>query len=687
MRLILRLFSSGKLEVFLSSVHSARIPVQGLPFNVSWGESVFTGPTPSNLYLASIPENRNLTEYYNAVDCSLMIGIFASMLHERRIIVTSSRLSRLSACVQAANTLIYPMFWQHIFIPVLPQHLMDYLSAPMPFLIGVPQPLLARAKMTELGDVVILYADSHSMESPYNDVENIPGDVIHNLKKSLAPGKDLLGDAVAKAFLQALVHLIGGYREALKYRQGEKVSFSDEEFIKSRSSSLQPFLEQMLQLQIFRQFIDERLELLNSGKGFSDQFELECVAFSEERSSRKYKPSATINNVKREGAAFAKAVKEKANPAMKQAVKTVKDGSKIAKSKAKASYKDMKSRMKDDKEEIKNEPGSTHSAPSSPTLRRVSNISSPQTSFLTRNNTDLNFGRVLKYEKFDPPDRKDLSPEFEEIPKLEYVDLMSSLDEVINRNKSETYSRLQGDSLASSSSSSSLQTNNLNRNVENNVRDAVGDLITLADSDPVVFDPLLENQRLDFPQNPHRKLERTSQVNGGVRRYSQGKYENHVPAGGAQQREFQQFLGTMTEESGQGSQARCSDDLLSEYGINFNSMSVARGVLHNSRPQTVLAGPPPVPPRSVNTSFLHTTANPFLQNQNQYNIITSSPLPLNNRISSSLAPQTTDILADLDPLRTGPSQGQHLPETGQASSHLAAPVVPPRTKKQWTTFE
>ena len=143
------------------------------------------------------------------------------------------------------------MFWQHIFIPVLPQHLMDYLSAPMPFLIGVPQPLLARAKMAELGDVVILYADSNTMESPYQDVDNIPVDVIHNLRKSLAPSKDLLGDAVAKAFLQALVHLIGGYREALKYRQGEKVSFSDEEFIKSRSSNLQPFLEQMLQLQLW----------------------------------------------------------------------------------------------------------------------------------------------------------------------------------------------------------------------------------------------------------------------------------------------------------------------------------------------------------------------------------------------------------------------------------------------------
>jgi len=71
-----------------------------------------------------------------------MLVVFASMLYERRIVVTSRRLSRMSACVQAANAIIYPMRWQHIFIPVLPKHLVDYLSAPMPFLIGVPAPLM-----------------------------------------------------------------------------------------------------------------------------------------------------------------------------------------------------------------------------------------------------------------------------------------------------------------------------------------------------------------------------------------------------------------------------------------------------------------------------------------------------------------------------------------------------------------
>uniref|UniRef100_A0A3P8SDN3 DENN domain containing 1B n=1 Tax=Amphiprion percula TaxID=161767 RepID=A0A3P8SDN3_AMPPE len=81
-----------------------------------------------------IPENpsvpvylqRNLTEYFVAVDINNMLQLYASMLHERRIIITSSKLSTLTACVHGAAALLFPMYWQHIFIPVLPPHLLDY---------------------------------------------------------------------------------------------------------------------------------------------------------------------------------------------------------------------------------------------------------------------------------------------------------------------------------------------------------------------------------------------------------------------------------------------------------------------------------------------------------------------------------------------------------------------------------
>lgn len=41
-------------------------------------------------------KQRNLTEYFVAVDVNNMLQLYASMLHERRIIITSSKLSTVS---------------------------------------------------------------------------------------------------------------------------------------------------------------------------------------------------------------------------------------------------------------------------------------------------------------------------------------------------------------------------------------------------------------------------------------------------------------------------------------------------------------------------------------------------------------------------------------------------------------
>lgn len=76
---------------------------------------------------------------------------------------------------------------------------------------------------------------------------------VHNLRKQLSNRASLLGDGVSKAFLRALVQLIGGYRDALKISQGKKITFSKEAFVESRPPSIQPFLRKMLELQIFQQ--------------------------------------------------------------------------------------------------------------------------------------------------------------------------------------------------------------------------------------------------------------------------------------------------------------------------------------------------------------------------------------------------------------------------------------------------
>lgn len=74
---------------------------------------------------------------------------------------------------------------------------------------------------------------------------------VTSLKKQLKT--ESLGDGVSRAFLRALVQLIGGYRDALRFQPGEQVTFDEEKFIETRPMSLQPFLREMLHLQIFQQ--------------------------------------------------------------------------------------------------------------------------------------------------------------------------------------------------------------------------------------------------------------------------------------------------------------------------------------------------------------------------------------------------------------------------------------------------
>ncbi|XP_045109250.1 DENN domain-containing protein 1A-like [Portunus trituberculatus] len=290
-----------------------------------------------------------------------MVIIFASMLYERRIIITSRRVSRLSACVQAANLLLWPMQWQHIFIPVLPQHLIDYLLAPMPFLIGVATGLLTKVQMEDVGEAVILDADANTVTSPFEDIASLPPEVTSTLRRHLRSAHNTMGDGVARAFLRALVTLIGNYKEALQFREDDKkITFCRERFVSLRPLHMQAFAEKLLQLQIFQQFIEERLQKLNSGKQTSDDFELE-VSLLGERSGSKVKQQYRqfVTSVRKDGGAIIKTMKSKSpfkhlrtadpptNPAVKSAVKSVTKGSKQVKEKGRQTYKEFRGRLRD----------------------------------------------------------------------------------------------------------------------------------------------------------------------------------------------------------------------------------------------------------------------------------------------------------------------------------------------------
>ncbi|XP_049278349.1 myosin-G heavy chain-like isoform X2 [Anopheles funestus] len=317
---------------FLAESYNKGVPEPGacLKLHYDRASQTFLFQRPQQFQLPSIPENHNLNQYYNFVEPKFMIGIFAAMLAERRIIFVSRRLDILSSCVQAANAFLYPMVWQHIFIPVLPMKMKEILDAPMPFLIGVPEAVYETLQREEIGDVVILNCDKRTLDTPFDDVKSMPQELVSSLKKQLSNQADHRGDRVSKIFLGILVQLIGGYRDAVKFN--DKITFDPETFIESRPSHLRPFLDKMLDLQIFQQFIEERLDMLNTGQGFSDEFEVEYFRYAE-KSGRKTKQYKDL----------LKNFKDKTNPAVRSAVKSVKEGGKGVKT----AYKGLRSKFRE----------------------------------------------------------------------------------------------------------------------------------------------------------------------------------------------------------------------------------------------------------------------------------------------------------------------------------------------------
>ncbi|XP_043936183.1 DENN domain-containing protein 1B isoform X2 [Protopterus annectens] len=324
----------NELNDLLQHLYDHPLPKPNTPLSLSV-HSYFIAPDLTKL--PTVPENRNLTEYFVAVHVNNMIQLYAAMLHERRIIITATKLSTLTACIHGSAAMLYPMYWQHIYIPVLPPHLLDYCCAPMPYLIGVHMSLMEKLKSHAVEDAIILNVDTNTFETPYDDINNLPSEVVWALKSKLKKQSTAMGNGVARAFLRAQAALFGSYRDALRYKPGEPITFCEESFVKHRSSTMKQFLETAVNLQLFKQFIEGRLQKLNAGRGFTDVFEDEITrgGFCGGNSKSYHQWMQTM----KKGSALINTAVTKATPAMKNVYK-------FAKSHAKQGIKEMKSKLK-----------------------------------------------------------------------------------------------------------------------------------------------------------------------------------------------------------------------------------------------------------------------------------------------------------------------------------------------------
>ncbi|GAM18587.1 hypothetical protein SAMD00019534_017620 [Acytostelium subglobosum LB1] len=117
----------------------------------SSGEQLkFTFPGETFMREYTLPVGNNIDEVHSkyiiewgmlslltSLSLKTITTLLSAILLEQRVVFVCDDLSLLSTICLSMHSMMHPFKWQGLFVPVLPQALVDYLEAPVPFLAGV----------------------------------------------------------------------------------------------------------------------------------------------------------------------------------------------------------------------------------------------------------------------------------------------------------------------------------------------------------------------------------------------------------------------------------------------------------------------------------------------------------------------------------------------------------------------
>eukprot|EP01121_Diplochlamys_sp_Union-15-3_P000379 TRINITY_DN1034_c0_g1_i5.p1 TRINITY_DN1034_c0_g1~~TRINITY_DN1034_c0_g1_i5.p1 ORF type:complete len:244 (-),score=33.94 TRINITY_DN1034_c0_g1_i5:160-891(-) len=199
-----------------------------------------------------------------------ILNIFECLLVENRIIVVAKEISVLSHCVNALYAMTYPFVWQHVFIPILPKKLMEYCTAPMPFLIGIPASSLSDLLKLPLEEVLIVDLDNGKfIREPDEMNEVLPPSLKSRLLKNFTKFKNLkdrseFDKQVATQFLQFFAEVFYEYQKFIN-PEDHKFSFDKHVAAPELSADYKKFLNAFSASQMFSVWKRSREQLSRDG--------------------------------------------------------------------------------------------------------------------------------------------------------------------------------------------------------------------------------------------------------------------------------------------------------------------------------------------------------------------------------------------------------------------------------------
>uniref|UniRef100_A0A8C9VSM7 SET binding factor 1 n=1 Tax=Scleropages formosus TaxID=113540 RepID=A0A8C9VSM7_SCLFO len=210
-----------------------------------------------------------------------VLYLFCAALTEHKILFLSSSYQRLSDACRALLAIMFPLKYSFTYVPILPGKLLEVLSTPTPFIIGVNS--FFRSETQELLDVVIADLDGGTVTIPECvHISLLPDPLLHQTQTALSmvldpelevadhafppastqPSTLKIQDKEIRAvFLLLFAHLFRGYRWCLhiiRIHPEPVIRFHKAAFLGKRALSEDDFLMKVLDGMAFAGFVSER---------------------------------------------------------------------------------------------------------------------------------------------------------------------------------------------------------------------------------------------------------------------------------------------------------------------------------------------------------------------------------------------------------------------------------------------
>jgi len=135
---------------------------------------------------------------FECLDIGNILFAWYTLACERKVLLVSSQLSLLTVCSEILCSLLFPMKWSHLYIPVLPRSLTPMLDAPMPYLCGISRENFGYA-VEDISDETVVVDLDRNVITLGSDTQELPP-LPHNRRKKLeATLKENVGDVFWQA--------------------------------------------------------------------------------------------------------------------------------------------------------------------------------------------------------------------------------------------------------------------------------------------------------------------------------------------------------------------------------------------------------------------------------------------------------------------------------------------------------